>query len=114
MQLLGYNCSLLSLCSSVLQLLLHLAELLLPWLLGLQLLLASPLAMLLLMPLLILLLLTAKEKSSLRFMLLRPPVPDRETGSCLDPRFAGRGKKGPASLALVKRVSWNPAEMWKP
>jgi hypothetical protein len=107
LQLLGNNCY-------VLQLLLHLAELLLPWLLGVQLLLARPLALLLLMPLLVLLLLTARERSSLCFMLLRPPVPERETGSCLDPRFAGRGEKGPAPLALVKRVSWNPAEMGKP
>jgi hypothetical protein len=67
------------------------------------------LALLLLLPLLILLLLTAEEKSSLRLLLLRPPVPDRETGSCLDPRFAGRGKKSPASLALVKRVQLEPS-----
>jgi hypothetical protein len=29
-------------------------------------------------------------------------------------QFAGRGKKGLVSPVLIKRVSWNPAEMGKP
>jgi hypothetical protein len=46
-------------------------------------------------------------------------VPDRETGSYLDPKLLGTGlqeggKKGPTCPVLVKRVSWNPAEMGTP
>ncbi len=45
-------------------------------------------------------------------------MPDRSTGSCPDPELPKtglqeRGEKGPGPPppALVKRVSWNPAEM---
>ncbi len=61
------------------------------------------------MPLLVLLLLTARGRSSLRFMLLRLPVLDRETGSCLDPSFAGRGEKGPSTPGPGKKSQLEPS-----